>query len=189
MKKVIIVNTSPRPKGNCKVVADRLVSELGEADVNLVTFRDKDINYCMGCDACKHKDTVGCVQKDDMAALLPELDACDALVLLSPIYWDDMSAQAKTFVDRLYAFFNPAKEHMTVATKFGKKIAIITTNGGGDPAPYAAKMRKLADGGMKVAGFTESQVLAFGGVNEPGSVTKNADDMKQVDDLAKWLIA
>lgn len=189
MKKIIIVNASPRPKGNCGTIANRLVDQLDDAEVELVLFRNKDINYCKACDACKRMDALGCAQKDDMTALLPDIDNCDALVLLSPIYWNDLSAQAKTFVDRFYAFVNPAQKNMSAASKFGKKIAIITTNGTGDPAFYAEKSQALADGGMGAAGFTESKVLAFGGISEPGSAAENADYMQKVDDLAKWLIA
>jgi len=188
MKKIIIVNTSPRPKSNGLVIANRLQEKLGDAEVKLVDFRTADINYCKGCDACMKHDEPWCVQKDDMAALLPELDACDALVMITPVYWGTISAQAKTFVDRFYAFFNPAKENMTVATKFGKKTAVITTDGSTPIEAAEAEGQKYADA-FGIAGFTENKVLSLTGLNVPGAVAENAADMAQVDELAAWLNA
>jgi len=188
MKKVIIVNTSPRTTGNCPAIPARLEEKITDADVEIVDFAKSNINYCQGCDACMAKDAVWCVQEDDMSALLPDLDSCDALVLLSPIYWGDVCAQAKTFVDRLYAFFNPAKPNMTVATKAGKKGAVIVTCGMGDIVAYRKEAANIA-GSLSVSGFTEFKALGFNEINEPGSVTEHADYLQQIDDLAAWLSA
>lgn len=147
---------------------------------------ESDINYCLACNYCKKQDKVACKQNDGMSKMLDELDSCDALVLLSPIYWSDVSAQAKTFIDRFYAFFNPAKPGMSVATKTGKKLAIMTTNGTGPADVYARHSEEIAKS-MAIAGFSDSRVLAFDQVNAPGSITANEGFMAQVDEIASWL--
>ena len=97
MKKIIIVNASPRKGGNCDVVADKLSSELKDAEVEVFALRDKKVGPCLACNACKSRKTPVCVQKDDMGALIPRIDSCDAIVLLSPIYFGSGYIPAKDF--------------------------------------------------------------------------------------------
>lgn len=181
-----IINTSPRPQANCKAIAQRIADQV--PDSKIIDFKGSKINYCQACNACMAKDEAWCVQGDDWASLIPELDACDGVVLLSPIYFGDITAQAKTVIDRLYAWFNPAKENMTVAKKFGKKIAVITTNGGG-PKEVAEQKAEAAAGAFNVAGFTDSRVLSLVGLNAPESVLANEDYLAQIDEVAAWLKA
>lgn len=60
MKKIIIVNASPRKGGNCDVVADKLSSELKDAEVEVFALRDKKVGPCLACNACKSRKTVCC---------------------------------------------------------------------------------------------------------------------------------
>ena len=188
MSKAIIFNASPRPKGNCAAIASRMEEELAEKgfDVRRVDFRTATIGYCKGCDACKRHDEPWCVQKDDMGALLPELDAADCLVMLTPIYWGDITAQAKTFVDRMYAFFAPAKESMTVATKFGKKVAVVTTSGS-MPVEAVAEKTQAVINSLGIAGYTEGRSLSLNQLNVPGAVNDSEEYLAEVDELVGWL--
>jgi multimeric flavodoxin WrbA len=52
-----------------------------------------DIRPCDGCEFCQ--ETGVCVVKDDMQKLYPLIQAADALVLASPIYWFTYNAQLK----------------------------------------------------------------------------------------------
>jgi multimeric flavodoxin WrbA len=55
---------------------------------------------CPGCDKCKN-DGESCVIEDDMLDLYGEVVAADVIIFSTPIYWWNMSAQLKTFLDRL----------------------------------------------------------------------------------------
>ncbi|MDR1016249.1 MAG: flavodoxin family protein [Coriobacteriales bacterium] len=187
MAKIIIINTTPRKGGNCEVLAKRILVGLADSDPTYIDFKEADIRYCQGCDWCKHQDSAQCIQKDDMGALVPELDSCDALVLLSPIYYGELTAQAKTFVDRSYPFFNPAKPNMSMASKGGKKFALVTTCGGSDEE-YQAYDEKLAQT-FAVCGFSEQKVLALGGGSVPGSLADDAAVQAKIADLVDWIKA
>ena len=68
MKKIVLVDASPRKNGNSEVIVDTLVKELGGgADVTVFKMREKHVNPCMACGACQGKDAPKCVQKDDIA--------------------------------------------------------------------------------------------------------------------------
>jgi len=52
---------------------------------------------------CQKDGSSGCAIKDDMQTLYPQLKEADVIVLASPIYWFNISAQTKNFIDRCYA--------------------------------------------------------------------------------------
>jgi multimeric flavodoxin WrbA len=186
MKKIIIINTSPRRGGNSDVIADKLAAEIKNAEIEVFRLRDKKVNPCMACNACKHKDTPFCVQKDDFSALIPSLDGCDSVVLLSPIYFGTINGPAKTLVDRLYCFFNPTKPNASIASKRGKKCAVICCCGAGPTDVYSKGAGDQVKS-FSVAGADEFKAYTCGGVNEPGSCKNNAKDMQAVSDIAAWL--
>ena len=61
-----------------------------------------ELKGCRGCGACQKGG--GCAIRDIMQEAYPLFDACDTLVLASPLYFWALSGQIKTFFDRLYAF-------------------------------------------------------------------------------------
>jgi len=102
-KKVLILSSSPRKKGNSNALCDELMRGAAEAgnDVEKVALAEKKINYCTGCYACRGNGK--CAQKDDMAPILDSMVAADVIVLATPVYFYTMCAQMKTAIDRTVA--------------------------------------------------------------------------------------
>lgn len=187
MKKIILVNASPRKKGNCAKALSIIAETVKDAEVEIFDLNQKTVKPCLACGACKKKDTPFCIQKDDMADLLSRLDTCDALVVASPIYFGMVNGPAKTFLDRIYPFFNPAHPNMTSATKFGKKAAVILT-AGSSPVD-AIENHGAAYACFDVAGFTDKKILGFNSAQSGMdqnifSIDEDADKIKA---LADWL--
>lgn len=186
MGKVIIVDASPRKGGNSDVITEKLCAEIKGKDVEVFKIREKNVNPCHGCDACKGKDKAGCVQKDDIGALIPEIDDCDGIVLISPIYFGQVNGQAKSFIDRMYCFFDPSKPGMSNASRNDKKAALICACGAGPVevyGPYAASTVNS----FNATGVAETKTYVCNDVNAPGSVKDNAEHMKAVSEIAAWL--
>ena len=99
-KKVLILSSSPRKRGNSATLCDRFAEGARAAhhQVELVAIAEKNIHYCTGCYACKR--TGECAQKDDMAAVLDSMLQADVIVLATPVYFYTMCAQMKTVIDR-----------------------------------------------------------------------------------------
>jgi len=99
-KKVLIVSASPRRGGNSDTLCDEFARGAKESghEVEKIFFRDKNINYCLGCGVCN--TTHKCVQKDDMAEVLEKMLQADVLVFGTPVYFYTMDAQLKTLIDR-----------------------------------------------------------------------------------------
>ena len=109
-KNILILKSSPRQKGNSNILADQVALAASQAGalVDGISLHGLDIRPCDACDSCL--DTGVCVLKDDMQPLYSKLLAADALVLSSPIYWFNYSAQLKTCIDRWYAVWNYKKD-------------------------------------------------------------------------------
>lgn len=99
--RVLVINGSPRAKGNSDLLCDEFIRGAEEAghQVEKISLREKKIAPCRACYACFK--TGACVQKDDMAEILEKAEASDVLLLASPTYFLTMSGQMKVMIDRL----------------------------------------------------------------------------------------
>ena len=105
VKKVLVLMGSPRKSGNSATLAQRIVqgAQSAGAEVETVFLHEKSIAPCQSCYACQVKDSKGCAIDDDMQAIYPLLLENDAWVIASPVYWFNMSAQTKLWMDRCFA--------------------------------------------------------------------------------------
>lgn len=104
-KKIVILNGSPRKKGNTSALI-KAFTEDAESAGNAVKefFLDSmNIHGCKGCFGGHSNQECPCVQKDDMSKIYPSVRDCDVIVLASPLYYWNMSGQLRTTVDRLFA--------------------------------------------------------------------------------------
>jgi len=80
----------------------------------------------MGCETCR--ETGECaIEGDDMELLLSELEDCDALIIGSPAYYRNVTAQLKALFDRSFVFNN----RKLLAGELGGAIAVGRGEGGG----------------------------------------------------------
>lgn len=104
MKRVLIISSTPIKNGNSELLCKAFAkgAEAAGHKVETVHLREKQINFCRGCEACV-KTGKGCVQQDDMKALIAKMHETDVFVLATPIYFMTVSAQLKVFIDRFIA--------------------------------------------------------------------------------------
>lgn len=87
--KILILNGSPRAKGNtaAMVAAFQKWAEEAGNKVTVVPVAKKKIAGCIGFEYCHTKGDGKCVQKDDMQEIYPMMKEADMIVLASPIYY------------------------------------------------------------------------------------------------------
>ncbi|WP_298761170.1 NAD(P)H-dependent oxidoreductase [uncultured Psychroserpens sp.] len=88
--KTIIILGSSRPFGHTRTIVDYLISHGNEID--LVVLSDYNIGYFDY--ELKNED-------DDFHPLLTSILGYDTILFATPVYWYTMSAQMKTFFDRI----------------------------------------------------------------------------------------
>lgn len=96
----LIIAGSPRKGMYSDRIAEIIQKKTGGKIVHL---REKNIGPCHACEYCHDIRKGECIQKDDMSELYADFRRADTIVLVSPIYWWQVTAQMKTFIDRLYA--------------------------------------------------------------------------------------
>ncbi len=93
-----------------------------------------DLNYkgCVSCFACKRLGGASfgrCSQRDDLSAVLDEAIDADILLLGSPIYFNDVTGEMRSFLERLYfPNITYTKEHTQLYPKRRQVGWFFTTN-------------------------------------------------------------
>lgn len=73
------------------------------ASVELVRLRQLRFSYCLACGWCH--ETGECRLADGMQGLYQSVEACNLLVVASPIQFATVSALTKAFVERFQCFW------------------------------------------------------------------------------------
>ena len=134
--KIIGFNASPRNAGNTAWTINKILEGAKEQGAETEAFHSGklDINPCKGCLGCVDSDK--CIINDDMQKLYDALKEADALILGSPVYMGQMTAQAKTFTDRLFAQITPRFSPRFKEENAGKKLVLVWTQGNPNPEMF-----------------------------------------------------
>jgi multimeric flavodoxin WrbA len=134
--KIIGFSASPRKEGNTAWAINKILEGAKEqgAETQLFYSSDLDIKPCKGCLGCVKSDR--CVINDDMQQLYDALAQADALILGSPVYMGQMSAQAKIFTDRLFAQITLRFSPHIKEKNAGKELVLVLSQGNPDSAKF-----------------------------------------------------
>jgi len=102
MKRVVAFVGSPRKTGNTAALVSEVVrgAEAAGAEVKLYYLNDMNIRPCQGCFYCRKE--AACAIKDDMTNVYDEIKQADAVIIGSPVYMLQVTAQTKILFDRLF---------------------------------------------------------------------------------------
>ena len=129
--KVLIISGSPNKDGlteACARAAELGTHEAG-SEFTSVRLNDLNISNCHACNngfgTCKGKNS--CQVEDDFQELHKLVGEMDAYIVITPVYWGDMSESSKTFFDRLRRCeaYNKGKNDFE-----GKPVICIAAAGG-----------------------------------------------------------
>lgn len=126
MKIISLLGSPHGLKGNTGGLLRHVLdgAEAEGAQTEVVILKGDTVLPCRGCDACHKKGR--CVQKDDFEMLKEKIHKADGLVLASPNYIYNVSAQLKAFMDRCCGVVHC----MQFWGKYG--ASVVTSGGGGD---------------------------------------------------------
>lgn len=101
---------SPHKNSNCEIIVDEIAkgAEENGHTVTKYIIHDLDVALCSGCELCNKGND--CRYEDDGTEIIDKLANGASVILASPIYFGQMTAQAKTIVDRFYSIFNNLKK-------------------------------------------------------------------------------
>ncbi len=119
MKKILIINGSPRMNGNTRTLAEAFASGARAAGHEVQFFDAVKANFG-GCHADRSCEERGaCGLKDEAQDMHAYLRWADMVVFASPVYWNGFTSQIKRAVDRLYPYgFEKGRSTLTVKEAF-----------------------------------------------------------------------
>lgn len=184
--KAIAINGSPRKGGNTEVLLKAALEPLAQAgwDTELVRIGGKDIHGCRACFKCWETQDKRCVfGKDAFNAVFEKALDADALILGSPTYFADVSAEMKAFMDR--AGFVSMANGCLLAGKIG--AAVVAVRRGGATHVFDTMNHLFQISQMVLPGSTYWN-MGYG--LEPGKVAGDAEALRNMNQLGQaiaWL--
>ncbi len=130
--KILGINAGPRKKGNTARIIEEVAAGARDAGHETIIFHLGDMKINPLMDA----ETGYGYPDDDFNEIMPHIESMGALVFGSPIYYDQVSSRAKTFIDRLYYYSKSHGQEYRDRFPDGVKFIYATTCGWDDPEAY-----------------------------------------------------
>lgn len=173
--KVLMMNGSPRSNGNTARALAEMENVFAQEGVEteIIHIGNKDIRGCIGCRKCAQTGT--CVFDDMVNETAAKFEACDGIVVGSPVYYASANATLVAYLTRL--FFST---HFDKTMKVG--AAVVSARRGGLTATYDELNKFFAISGMPIASGQY-----WNGVHgsQPGEAEQDIEGMQMMRTLAR----
>lgn len=173
--KVLMINGSPRPNGNTALALgemEKIFTQEG-IETELLHVGNKDIRGCIACTKCR--TTGKCVFDDLVNEAAPKLEACDGLVVGSPVYYASANATLVACLTRLFY-----STHFDKTMKVG--ASVVAARRGGLSAAFDELNKFFTISGMPVA---SGQYWNSIHGRTPGEASQDAEGLQGMRTLAR----
>ena len=102
--KALAINGSPRKGGNTEILLKKVLEPIAKAGIEteLIQIGNHAIRGCIACMQCRKNQDRRCSNNSDIVnEILPKVFEADALIIGSPTYFANVTAETKAFMDRL----------------------------------------------------------------------------------------
>lgn len=173
--KVLMINGSPRAKGNTYTALNemRKVFEEECVETELLHIGNMDIRSCIACGGCAQKGK--CVFQDIVNEAAEKFQASDGLVVGSPVYYASANATLVAFLTRLFY-----STHFDKTMKVG--ASVVAARRGGLSATFDELNKFFTISGMPVA---SGQYWNSVHGRDAGEAAKDAEGMQGMRTLAR----
>ena len=181
--KVLIINGSPRQKGNTSVALAEIAKTLKEEgiDSETVWIGNKPVRGCIACNRCGDKPGA-CVFNDDICnEISAKYASADALIVGSPVYYGQPNGALLSIIQRSF-YSNGAN----IAGKPAAAVAVCRR--GGASAAFETLNLPFQMMNMPVIG-SQYWNIVYG--REPGQAALDQEGLQTMRTLARnmaWLL-
>ena len=104
--KVVAINGSPRKDKNTATLLESALKGAKEkgAETEMIHLYDMELKGCVSCFACKVKNCARpgvCLYKDNLTPILEKAMSADAIIMGSPVYFQNVTGMMRSFLERL----------------------------------------------------------------------------------------
>ncbi len=176
--KVLMLNGSPHKDGNTSIALQEMqqVFDQENVETELIQVGNQDIRGCTACNVCQK--TGKCVFDDVVNEIAPKLEACDGLVVGSPVYYASANATLVALLDRL--FYSSSAD---LRMKVGASVAVARR--GGCSATFDELNKYFTISGMPIA-TSQYWNCVYGKV--PGDSRQDAEGLQTMRTLAHNMV-
>lgn len=177
--KVLGINGSARKDGNTAILLSTVFEELQAAGIEteLVEFAGKVIHPCKACWACGGKKN--CVHREDLfEEVFQKMVAADGIILGSPVYAANISANMQAFLERAAVVSDMNKGLLT--HKVGAAVAAARRGGALNTIDAMNHFFLLQD--MFIVG-SSYWAMAYGRL--PGEVSEDKEGLETMRSLGR----
>ena len=173
--KVLMLNGSPHKEGNTFLSLRDMEKIFREENIEseIVHVGNKAIRGCIACGSCREKGK--CVFDDVVNEIAPKFEACDGLVVASPVYYASANATLIALLDRLF-YSTPFDKRMKVGA------SVVVARRGGLSATFDELNKYFTISGMPVA---SSQYWNSVHGRAPGEALQDAEGLQIMRTLAR----
>ena len=127
--KVTMFNGSARKEGNTHIMLEWLGKSLAAegVDSEIIDMSGMRLHGCAACSRCFNAKNRQCSVQDDMNGLITKMDEADGIVLASPTYFADVTAEMKALIDRA-GYVGMANDNM-YRRKVGASVVVARRGG------------------------------------------------------------
>lgn len=173
--KVLMINGSPRANGNTAAALHEMekIFQQEGVETEILHVGNQAIRGCIGCGSCAEKGK--CVFDGLVNETAPKFEACDGLVVGSPVYYAAANPTLTAFLTRLF-YSTPFSKTMKVGA------AVVAARRGGLSAAFDELNKFFAIAGMPIA---TSQYWNSVHGRLPGEAVQDEEGMQTMRTLAR----
>jgi len=184
--KAVLFNCSPRPEGNTAFLLKRMQDSFNTvgADARFVQVGGEPLRGCRACGSCKVNQDGKCIEDRDIVnKCIREMVKADAIIIGSPVYFSQMTTEAKALIDR--CGYVAGANGKLLSRKIGAGLAVGRR--AGRMTTFNALNQFFLINDMVVPGSTYWNV---GVARDPGEIAGDEEGLATIDRLAEnilWL--
>lgn len=173
--KVLMINGSPHAKGNTYTALHEMEKVFAEngVETEILHIGNQVVRGCIACYSCAQNGR--CVFDDIVNEVAPKFEACDGLVIGSPVYYASANATLVAFLDRLFY-----STHFDKTMKVG--TSVVAARRGGLSATFDELNKFFTIAGMPIA---SSQYWNSIHGREPGEAQQDTEGLQTMRTLAR----
>jgi multimeric flavodoxin WrbA len=174
--KVLAIVGSPHAKGNTSYLVDEALKEIKAQGIETekIVLGECVVNPCLGHEECGTFPV--CKIKDDAPGIIKKFNEADGVILASPVYFYDVTAQMKAFIDRnFFTFTHKGKRK-------AKYAGLIAIGGGGGADETIATLKRFV-------GLPEQNCFIVTGYHGEDKARDKPALVKKAQEMGKKLAA
>ena len=172
--KALLINGSPRVNGNTALALQEMEKVFVKEGIEteIIQIGNQDIRGCIACGRCSENGK--CVFDDIVNEIAPKFQACDGLVVGSPVYYASANATLVAFLTRLF-YSTPFDKTMKVGA------SVVAARRGGLSSTFDELNKFFTISGMPIA---SSQYWNSIHGRAPGEAAQDAEGLQTMRTLA-----